>query len=51
MGVYARGLCRKEYLSARHLVLTGKTTWDKLVKSGKALESNQGARREWFLSK
>lgn len=37
--VYARGLCFCCYNSARRLIKKGATTWEKMVESGRALES------------
>ena len=49
----ARGLCSKDYAYAKSLVNRGKTTWDRLVKLGRALASGRRGRPvrndPWFL--
>jgi hypothetical protein len=52
VGHYARGLCRLCYISAANCIKAGETTWDKLVKSGKAHSSNHikaNFRKDWLL--
>ena len=48
-----RGLCIfTHYGRAYRLVKTGQTTWEELIKKGKALESTHVAKRrdtKWFL--
>lgn len=49
-----RGLCLACYVTAGNFVRKGKTTWEKLVAEGKALEARQrngrGATANWLLS-
>lgn len=37
---YARGLCQSCYGLARHIVKSGKTSWEELEKNGKTLKNN-----------
>ena len=54
---YSRGLCRSCYTTAARLVRKQLTTWEQLIKHGKALESTreysdqEGAKIAWFLNK
>lgn len=51
-----RGLCHSDYSTAHRLIKEGKTTWDELEKSGRALPSKRKGRpngntAKWFLNK
>lgn len=52
--VYARGLCTPHYNAARRLVITDRTSWEKLEKAGKCQPAHRtlstGVNMEWFLS-
>lgn len=49
-----RGLCKNHYTTASLLVKQRRTSWDKLVASGKAVESKKNNKhnkaKSWFLS-
>jgi len=51
---YARGLCYLCYNTARRLIKEGRTTWDAVVKAGKALPAHStgpsSKRVDWFLN-
>lgn len=44
-----RGLCHAHYQLAAGYIKRGKTTWEKLVKKGKARESTWSNPGHWFL--
>jgi hypothetical protein len=46
---YVRGLCENHYVYVCKLVRLGRTTWDKLVKSGKCNEKSRGRFKAWLL--
>lgn len=50
---YARGLCAACYSSARRLVLTNRTSWEKLERDGKVKLGRKGKSTHkvgWFLN-
>jgi len=48
---YLRGLCVDCHSIATSLVVRNKTTWEILVKKGKALELTIDKTEQWFLGK
>ena len=54
-GIHVRGLCSKHYIAALRFVRSGKTSWEKLEKSGKAhakkSEYYSTSLSSWFLGK
>ena len=53
--IRARGLCGSHYSWAQYLVASGKTSWEELVATGRALgksgDKSRGEFTKWLLAK